>query len=144
MKHGFFQITQKVFIRKNNLLLVMKDKKSGQGDLPGGRMNVDEFFQDWLLSVYRELEEELGPEFKIKIEPTPYFIHKHLVNDGNHPCIIIAYTANYISGDIKISDEHDFYKWVDVYSYEANELFSEYMLEAVNLYLNRCKHERLS
>ena len=45
-KHGLFQITQKVFIRNGNLLLVMKDKKSGAGDLPGGRMNEDEFFLD--------------------------------------------------------------------------------------------------
>ena len=43
-KHGLFQITQKVFIRKGNLLLIMKDKKSGAGDLPGGR-NTQRFWQ---------------------------------------------------------------------------------------------------
>ena len=63
MKHGSFQITQKAFVRKGDLLLVMKDKKSGEGDLPGGRMNEDEFFGDWIESLQRELDEELGNSF---------------------------------------------------------------------------------
>lgn len=136
-KHGLFQITQKVFIRNGNLLLVMKDKKSGAGDLPGGRMNQDEFFSDWMVSLNRELEEELGKSFKVEINPNPIIVHKHLVNDGNHPCIIIGYDGKYISGEIEISDEHDYFKWVDVNDYKADELFSEYMLEAVNVYLKR-------
>ena len=76
-KHGLFQITQKVFIRNGNLLLVMKDKKSGAGDLPGGRMNEDEFFLDWMDSLNRELIEELGSNFQVKINPVPIFVHKH-------------------------------------------------------------------
>jgi 8-oxo-dGTP pyrophosphatase MutT (NUDIX family) len=59
-EHGFFQITQKAFIRKGNLLLIMKDKKSGEGDLPGGRMNQKEFFENWIDSLKRELQEETG------------------------------------------------------------------------------------
>ncbi|MBK8399411.1 MAG: NUDIX domain-containing protein [Leptospiraceae bacterium] len=136
-KHGLFQITQKVFIRNGNFLLVMKDKKSGAGDLPGGRMNQDEFFEDWMDSLNRELEEELGSNFNVEINPNPIIVHKHLVNDGNHPCVIIGYDAVYKSGEISISDEHDFYKWVDISSYKPEELFSEYMLDAVNVYLKR-------
>ncbi|HMV41102.1 MAG TPA: NUDIX domain-containing protein [Leptospiraceae bacterium] len=134
-KHGLFQITQKVFIRKDDLLLVMKDKKSGAGDLPGGRMNQDEFFGDWMDSLKRELEEELGSEFQVDISPKPILVHKHLVNDGNHPCVIVGYSGVYRSGEISISDEHDFFKWVDVKTYQPDELFSEYMLDAVKLYL---------
>ena len=136
-KHGLFQITQKVFIRNGNLLLVMKDKKSGAGDLPGGRMNQDEFFLDWMDSLNRELAEELGNNFKVKVNPEPILVHKHLVNDGNHPCVIIGYDAIYESGEISISEEHDFFKWVDVTNYKPEELFSEYMLDAANIYLKR-------
>ena len=136
-KHGLFQITQKVFIRNGNLLLVMKDKKSGAGDLPGGRMNQDEFFLDWMDSLNRELAEELGNNFKVKVNPEPILVHKHLVNDGNHPCVIIGYDAIYEPGEISISEEHDFFKWVDVTNYKPEELFSEYMLDAVNIYLKR-------
>lgn len=137
MKHGFFQITQKAFIRKGNLLLVMKDKKSGEGDLPGGRMNEDEFFGDWIESLQRELDEELGSSFSIHIDPEVRLVYKHRVNLGNHPCIILGYDCEYLSGEIQISEEHDFFQWVDVRTYDPSVLFSEYMLEAMQKYLSR-------
>lgn len=137
--HGFFQITQKAFIRNGKYLLVLRDKKSGEGDLPGGRMNQEEFFGDWLDSLKREIREELGTSFQVSIEPNIILIHKHLVNLGNHPCVIFGYHAKYISGELSISDEHDYYEWVDVYTFKPQVLFSEYMLEAVQLYLDRFK-----
>lgn len=133
-KHGSFQITQKVFIRDGEKLLILRDRKSGFGDIPGGRMNEDEFFQDWLLSLKREVEEELGTDFKIAIDPKPFLVHKHRVLMGNHPCIIIGYKAKYISGTIQMSDEHDFMDWVDAKTYKMSDLFSEYMLEAMEIY----------
>lgn len=134
-EHGYFQITQKAFIRKGDYLLVMKDKKSGEGDLPGGRMNQDEFYEDWTLSLRRELAEELGNSFQFELRPEIILVHKHRVNLGNHPCIILGYHADFIGGEIIISDEHDYHEWVDIKTYKPETLFSEYMLEAVNIYL---------
>ncbi len=136
-EHGFFQITQKAFIRKGNLLLVMRDKKSGEGDLPGGRMNQSEFFEDWIESLKRELEEELGTSMKLNISNDVILVHKHRVNLGNHPCIILGYDCEYLSGEIKISDEHDFFEWVDIKTFKPETFYSEYMLEAVCKYLSR-------
>lgn len=136
-EHGFFQITQKAFIRKGNLLLIMKDKKSGEGDLPGGRMNQKEFFENWIDSLKRELQEELGDDIQLKIFPEVVLVHKHMVNLGKHPCIILGYDCEYISGDIKISDEHDYFKWVDISTFQAEGFFSEYMLEAMQKYLSK-------
>ncbi|PJZ67023.1 NUDIX hydrolase [Leptospira wolffii] len=133
-KHGFFQITQKVFLRKGSELLILRDRKSGFGDLPGGRMNEDEFYGDWLESLSRELKEEMGEDCKIKIHPKPILIHKHRVNDGNHPCVIVAYHGEFLSGEIKLSDEHDYIAWVDAISYDPSQLFFEYMLDAIRLY----------
>lgn len=134
MKHGFFQITQKLFLRHGDTFLVLRDRKSGLGDLPGGRMNEDEFYSDWLESLKREISEEMGDSIQIQLDTEPIFIHKHRVNDGNHPCIIIAYTGKLISGSVNLSDEHDYMEWVDVKSYNPSPLFSEYMLEAVQKY----------
>jgi 8-oxo-dGTP diphosphatase len=138
-EHGSFQITQKAFIRKGNLLLVMRDKKSGEGDLPGGRMNQNEFFEDWIESLKRELEEELGSSMKLNISNDVVLVHKHRVNLGNHPCIILGYDCEYLSGEIKISDEHDFFEWVDIKTFKPETFYSEYMLEAVCKYLSRFK-----
>ncbi len=121
-KHGFFQITQKLFLRKGDELLILRDRKSGLGDLPGGRMNEDEFFEDWNLSIEREIEEELGPQIKIKVFPKPLFVHKHKVNEGNFPCIIIAYHANFLGGEIILSDEHDYIAWKNVRTFERSNL----------------------
>ncbi|HNF25981.1 MAG TPA: NUDIX hydrolase, partial [Leptospiraceae bacterium] len=33
-QHSVFQITQKLFLRKGQKLLVLRDRKSGLGDLP--------------------------------------------------------------------------------------------------------------
>jgi 8-oxo-dGTP pyrophosphatase MutT (NUDIX family) len=137
--HGFFQITQKAFIRKGDLLLVMRDKKSGEGDLPGGRMNQNEFFENWIDSLKRELEEELGTSMKLKISEDVVLIHKHRVNLGNYPCVILGYDCEYISGEINISEEHDFFEWVDIKTFKAETFYSEYMLEAVSKYLSRFK-----
>lgn len=134
-KHGFFQITQKLFLRDGNKFLVLKDKKSGYGDLPGGRMNEDEFFGDWLESMDRELKEEMGLEFQYEINPDPIIIHKHRVTEGNHPCIIIGYSGIFKGGNIIMSDEHDYMEWVDIKSFDPSKFFEDYMLEAVRKYL---------
>lgn len=138
-EHGFFQITQKAFIRRGDELLVMRDRKSGEGDLPGGRMNEDEFFGDWILSLKRELSEELGNNLKLKIKEDVILVHKHRVNLGNHPCIILGYEAEFESGELQISDEHDYMEWVNTKTYNPEPLFSEYMLEAVKKYLDKHK-----
>ncbi|PJZ70992.1 NUDIX hydrolase [Leptospira perolatii] len=132
--HGFFQITQKVFLRKGSEFLILRDRKSGYGDLPGGRMNEDEFFGDWIESLNRELLEELGNRCKINVHPQSLFVHKHRVSEGDHPCIIIAYHAEFIEGEIELSEEHDFISWVDVQTYDPHGLFFDYMLDAVRLY----------
>lgn len=136
-EHGFFQITQKAFIRRGDELLVMRDRKSGEGDLPGGRMNEDEFFGDWIISLKRELSEELGNNLKLNIREDVILVHKHRVNLGNHPCVILGYEAEYESGELRISDEHDYMEWVNIKTYNPETLFSEYMLEAVKKYINK-------
>ncbi|TGK11617.1 NUDIX hydrolase [Leptospira fletcheri] len=133
-RHGFFQITQKVFLRRGAELLVLRDRKSGFGDLPGGRMNEDEFYGDWLDSLSRELTEEMGTSCKLRVRPNPIFVHKHRVSEGNHPCIILAYHAEFLEGEIVLSEEHDYIAWVNAETYDPTELFYEYMLDAMLLY----------
>lgn len=137
-KHGFFQITQKLFLRDGDKLLIFRDKKSGYGDLPGGRMDEDEFFGDWLDSLYREIQEEMGNNFQYRLlEKEPFLIHKHRIADGNYPCILLGYRGVFLGGEIQMSDEHDFMDWVNVKTYNPSELFEEYMLEAVEIYLKK-------
>jgi 8-oxo-dGTP pyrophosphatase MutT (NUDIX family) len=135
-RHGFFQITQKLFLRDGDRFLVLKDRKSGYGDLPGGRMDEEEFFEDWMDSLHREMHEEMGEKIQYEVEPKPILIYKHRVTEGNHPCVILGYAGKYLGGEIIMSDEHDYMEWVDVKTFDPATLFEEYMLEAVRKYLN--------
>ena len=138
-KNGLFQLTQKLFLRDKDHLLVLRDKKSGTGDLPGGRMTEGEFFGDWRISLMREIEEELGTSLTLEIDPEPVFTKKHRVEEGNFPCIILAYRANFLTGEIRLSDEHDYFEWVDLKTYNPKILFSAYMLDAVEFYIQHFK-----
>jgi len=136
-ENGFFQLTQKIFIRNHQSILVLRDRKSGVGDLPGGRMTEEEFFGDWVKSLERELVEELGENFQLQIDPDPIFLKKHRVEEGQFPCMILAYKGIYSGGVVQLSDEHDYFDWVDSKNFDPGALFSGYMLEAVDYYLKK-------
>ena len=137
---GLFQISQKLFLIKENKVLILKDKKSKLGDLPGGRMNQNEFFEDWVDSLKREIKEELGKQFQYYVYRKPFLVHKHMVQQENTPCVIIAYLGNYIGGDIHISDEHEFFEWVSIANYNPEKLFTDYMLKIFKIFQNKIKN----
>ena len=132
---GFFQITLKLFLRDGNRLLVLRDKESGQGDLPGGRITQDEFFADWQLALQRELREELGGNAQYSLEPSFFMLRKHLIDAGEHACLWIGYRGNWQGGEIRLSHEHDFMDWVDITSYNPESLFRGTSLAAIQEYL---------
>lgn len=75
-------------------------------DLPGG--DVD-FGEDPWASILREIKEEAGIEVS---GLTPFDVEAH-INSKNCHWTTIAYKAKAKSEDIKISWEHDEYKWVN-------------------------------
>ncbi|MCB1156101.1 MAG: NUDIX hydrolase [Leptospiraceae bacterium] len=133
--HGFFQITQKLFLRNQNSILILRDRKSGHGDLPGGRINEPEFFFFFLEGLKRELREELGENIQYDIEPQPIFFARHRVVEGKYPCLIVAYEGKFLGGDIQLSNEHDYMEWVDRETYNPEPLFKKHLLFAVSSYL---------
>ena len=76
-------------------------------DLPGG--DVD-FGEDPRASILREIKEEAGIEVS---ELTPFDVEAHINSDNCH-WFTVTYKAKAKSEDVKISWEHDEYKWVSV------------------------------
>jgi len=106
-----FGIATKAIIKNKDgkyLVLFKSDKDDinpKQIDIPGGRMNFGEKFED---SLRREVREELG----IEIMVGDYSRVWSLIKDNLH-LVGITFNAKYLVGDIKLSFEHDSYSWVN-------------------------------
>jgi len=113
-----FYVAQKALIEKDGEILVLHDPQMGI-DVPGGKIQISE--SDLIKSLQREIEEETGIKAVIG-EPfyTDYFEfpkdmdHRH----AGKRIFVVFYKARYISGTVKLSDEHDTYKWVNNENYK--------------------------
>ncbi|HVZ11509.1 MAG TPA: NUDIX domain-containing protein [Patescibacteria group bacterium] len=114
-----FFVGQKAFIKNSeNKLLVLLDPASGL-DLPGGKVQSDE--EDLKLSLKREVFEETGLEIEVgevfhvwrfhyPIEKVEASIRDSRT-DGN--IYRVGFACILKSGDVKLSNEHTEYKWID-------------------------------
>ena len=109
----------------------MRDSISGVGDLPGGRISKDEFYEEWVLCVDRELREELGDGFEYELSPEPLFVFPHFIESAGEEALGIAYKAKYLSGHLVLSEEHDEAKWVDLSSFDPDSYFTSHYSKAI-------------
>jgi len=110
-------IGQKAFIiNKDNKILILKRQKvdinKGLWDVPGGKAEEDE---NLLTSIKREIKEETN----LKLSKIILILSssKFIGTMGDKPLIVRNIYLCKATGDIKISQEHNEYKWV-----RANEL----------------------
>lgn len=110
-------VVQKAFIRKGDEVLVLNDPAEGL-DFPGGKIQEGE--SDLGESLKREVREESGLEITIR-KPfatwTEVFPPNHRL--AGHRVVLIGYACEYVSGNVKISEEHDNFKWVTKENYTA-------------------------
>jgi len=118
MQDKLFLVGQKAVIKKGRQILLLHDPKFDSPDLPGGKIQQGE--KDFLRALQREVSEETGLKIKIN-EPftTGYFL---IPKNSRHPSagkeiFLIYYRCEYQEGEIKLSKEHDWYKWVDKNNY---------------------------
>lgn len=110
--YAYFQVSIKALVKKGEelLLLITPDNYY---DFPGGRLNKDETNLDLIDILKREISEELGPDFKYQIKDIAFISkRKFNLNQEQKDVLAIFYEIEYVSGDIKLSDEHDKHKWI--------------------------------
>lgn len=105
-----FKVAFKAIIRKDNKILVIKRSAKEEvfeklWDIPGGRMNFGEIPKDALI---REIHEETGLEVNIL---NPFTIWSFMASEDLQ-VIGITMLADYVSGEVKLSEEHTEYKWI--------------------------------
>lgn len=109
-----FYIGVKGVVVKDAKVLMLK-RINAQGkerrDVPGGRMQPNESFEE---TLYRELQEELPGISNIQIgEMVGVRKTNHIFPDG-HGLVLVSYrvTAD-LPDPVQISDEHIGYSWLD-------------------------------
>lgn len=142
MTPALFEITLKVFLLRDREFLALRDRKTGSGDLPGGRLSKGEIYRPWSEQVRRELHEELGDELVFELlDKDPLFIFPHFIEESGSEALGMAFRARYISGSIQLSAEHDYFEWVAMRSFEAGSLFKAHLAEAVRRFQNLVQSE---
>jgi 8-oxo-dGTP pyrophosphatase MutT (NUDIX family) len=109
----------------------LRDRASGLGDLPGGRLGKGEIYNSWEVSLRREVQEELGSEIQYTINKEPIFCFPHYMVSDQCEGLGIAFQGNFLEGNIILSDEHDYLEWVNTENYHFDFLFKEHMLDAI-------------
>ena len=111
-----YYVGVKAFIEKNGKILVLNDPKIGL-DFPGGKIQQGE--SDFIETLKREVREETGFEievgepfaiWEVVFPPNPKYVVPEV--------FLVGFKCKYLSGEFKISHEHDSFKWVDKSNYQ--------------------------
>lgn len=141
-----FQVSQKLFIKNDrNELLILKSSHGWFYDVPGGRMDYKEFEMPFLVSLKREVEEELGGQAIFDIHPEPVTFarvklwDKQLNQYHYRRVFMVFYEADYKGGEMILSHEHELIQWVSIAEFNPTGLFKPGMEQTISSYLAR-KH----
>ena len=118
---ALFYVGQKALIEKDGKVLVLSDPLFGL-DFAGGKIQEGEIKErdDLMISLKREVKEECGLEIKVS---DPLAVWWFEFSNKNHKLYgkkvyIILFKAKYVSGEIKLSNEHNKFEWVDKNNYQ--------------------------
>jgi 8-oxo-dGTP diphosphatase len=63
----------------------------------------------------REIAEECGLEVQLEVRP----FDAYAATRRGHPMIVILYRAQYVGGEVRITEEHDEYAWLTAEEFAA-------------------------
>ena len=127
---ALFCVGQKAFIEKEGKVLTLVDPIEGL-DFPGGKIQegeaIDEYATSLILALKREVKEETSLEIEV-MDPFAVFYYEFPKESRNFGKVVylVAFKAKYVSGDVKLSDEHNNFKWVDINDYSTVDDGSDY------------------
>ncbi|MFA5188942.1 MAG: NUDIX domain-containing protein [Patescibacteria group bacterium] len=143
----FYQISLKLIMKNNKgQILGLKGVKGGRYenyyDLPGGRIDTNEFLMPFAKIIAREVKEEIG-NVKYKLNLKPVALGRHLSSStkviiNNKKRIVrvfyLCFEAKYLAGKIKISFEHEGFAWLNLNKVNLKKYFKSANLDALKMY----------
>ena len=129
--------TKALIVNDKGQVLILREASTyeegtnvGRYHLPGGRLNPGEAFQDGLK---REVDEESGLQIEIG-KPIYVGEWRPVIKGVQNQIIAIFFVCKPLTSDVRLSEEHDDYKWVlpsDVKQYDImspeDKVFATYL-----------------
>lgn len=122
IKARLFEIGARAVLMKDGKVLILKRasgniRSADKYDLPGGGVERGENMEDALSREIQEetgLKVEIGPLLSISDSEKDYALEEE--NESNIKVFrkLIIYLAFYKSGEVKLSDEHQSFEWLDI------------------------------
>lgn len=146
---GQYQVSLKIILKNTEGKILILKNAAGTGeqdyyDLPGGRINKNEFETPYETLITRELAEEVGKKvtYELSLDPVSFarhsFFSKRTKKDTQ--VLYLVFEARYLSGDVSISDEHSDFQWVFLEKLSLKKYFWKGMLEALERYIALTKN----
>lgn len=105
-----FEVSLKAFIVDGDRALLVQESDTGFWELPGGRIDVGEEWQDHAAILAREISEELGPDIRVATAETAATWVRRRPTDGLYQ-FIVARPCRLLGGIPRLSDEHAVLAW---------------------------------
>ncbi len=127
---ALFCVGQKAFIEKDGKVLVLSDPKEGL-DFPGGKIQEGEAKVGDRKSLEMALKREVVEETGLTVEVGDPFIvwyNEFSKNHRNYGKVVylVGFKCKYKSGEVRLSNEHDKFEWVDKNDFKKVDDGSEY------------------
>lgn len=143
IKNAPYYVSIKIILkRKDRKVLLLKmpqnSSMSGYYDLLGGRIKADERDLSFREIIKRELEEEIGRNVFYSLKEIPVAIgrHSYFTKKGRKVFLFwVFFEAHYKKGGIKISPEHENYKWARINRKNLKRYFVRGPLEGMRHYV---------
>ena len=117
-------VGQKAFIDKDGEVLIINDPQFGL-DFPGGKLQEGE--KDFEKALKREVREETNLEIEVGSPFTTWF-NEFAPGHRNYgkKVYLVGFKCKYVSGEVKLSREHDKFEWVNKDNYTKVDDNSNY------------------
>lgn len=124
---GQFFLAAAAFIEKDGKLLILKrspkhDYEAKNWETVSGRLEQN--IKDVKSELLREIQEELGKGFKCEVIAPFGTYNFYRGENKTQETVGVDYLCKYISGEIKLSQEHAEYRWIkpeDFKNYHSSE-----------------------